>query len=279
MAKTIGYQEVAVRDLVSDPSNVRRRTTEIGDLEEDIKSRGILEPLIVRRRGGKFAVVIGSRRFAAAKAVGLKTVPVILKELSDEEAFIESAVENIQRETLDPSDELAVVAGIHKTYPSVTEVSRILAKSKSWVEDHLRVLGFVENVRKSSGTTGRSPPVEVPRDIRKVAGIVRAAEAVYDEPKKRADLFEELKNKPREQVDRTVRRLRAIAEEDPERVSRKPVKEVISEVMAVDRLELTLEFSTPTTKAVMKASRARGISEEDVVTIAVEDWLKRQHFL
>jgi ParB family transcriptional regulator, chromosome partitioning protein len=282
LAKTVGMREIPIRDLVDDPMNVRHRNAPIGELEESIAHYGVLEPVIVRPKGQKFAVVIGSRRFTAARAVGLKSLPAIVKELSDEEAFVESAVENIQRETLDPTDELAVVEKAYEIYTNVAGVARLFDRSKKWVEDHLKVHGLVEQIRSSRAQSqgGASKPVEIPRDFTKMANIARAAEAVYEkEPKKREALFEELKDKPREQVDRTVRRLRAVAEEEPEKLARSPVKDVVREVMEPNRLELAFEFSTELSRGILKAARSRGVSEEDIVEIAVEDWLKRNRFI
>ncbi len=282
MAKTVGFQDIPTKDLVNDPTNVRHRANPVGELEESIKHHGMLEPIIVRKVGSKFGVVVGSRRFSAAKALGLKSIPAIVKELSDEEAFIESAVENIQRELLDPADEIAIVAKIQSLYNNVGEVARILDRSKKWVEDRLQVRDLIHDVRKASerGSRGPTPPVQVPRDMTKIAGIARAAEAVYEkEPEKRAALFDELKDRPREQVDRVVKRLRAYADEEPEKVARRPVREVVTEVLAPNRLELTMEFSTEVSRGILKAARARDVAEEDVVQTAVEDWLRRNKFL
>ena len=282
MAKTIGIQDLPVKDLINDSANVRHQINPIAELEESISHHGVLEPIIVRKKGTKWSVVVGSRRLAAAKAVGLKTVPAILKELTDEEAFLESAIENIQREDLDPEDELAIVEKAHSIYKSVPEVAKALDRSKTWVEDHLRVSGFVSNVREIRGKAkgARAEPITVPRDVRKVASIARAADFVYErEPEKRDALFEELKDKPREQVDRTVRRLRELAEDEPRKVSERPVKEVISEVMSPNRLELSLEFSTEVSRGIIKAARARDVAEEDIVYQAVEEWLRRGKYL
>lgn len=283
MAKTIGLQDIPTKDLISDSANVRHRSDgSLGELESSISQYGILEPLIVRRKGSKYAVVIGSRRFGAAKAVGLKTVPAIVKELTDEEAFIESAVENIQRETLDPADELEIVEKAHEIYKDITRVARVFNRSKKWVEDHLRVHGVFEEIRQASQRPGgpKAGPIDIPRDISKMANIARAADAVYErEPGKKQALFEELKDKPREQVDRTVRRLRAAAEEDPDAVAKRPVKEIVKEIMEPNRLELTIEFSTVVSRGVWRAAKARDVSEKDIVEMALEDWLRRSKFL
>lgn len=155
LAKTIGLRDIPVKDLVNDPANVRRRSGPIGELEDNIAHYGVLEPIVVRAKGSKFAVVIGSRRFSAARAAGLKTIPAIVKELTDEEAFVESAVENIQRETLDPADELAVVEKAHAIYDDVGDVARLFDKSTRWVEDHLKAQQIVSQDPKVSRGTSR----------------------------------------------------------------------------------------------------------------------------
>ena len=266
-----------MKDLLDDPVNVRHRDAPTGELEESIAHYGVIEPLVVRPKGAKFAVVIGSRRFHAARAVGLRVIPAIVKELSDEEAFIESAVENIQRESLDPNDELDVVARAYEIFDEdTTKVARAFDRSRKWVEDRLLVQ---RSYNPSKGGRG-SQRVEIPRDISKIANIARAAEAVYDTaPSKRKDLFDELKDRPREQVERTVRRLREVAKSEPERVATVPVRDVIREVMEQERLELSLPFPTILSRGIQRAARSRKVSEEDIVYIAVEDWLKRQHFL
>ena len=78
-------------------SNVRKSVGDITELKLSIEEKGILEPLLVRPLKNKFEIVVGSRRYEAAKALGLKKVPVIIRPMSDTEALSLSLVENIQR--------------------------------------------------------------------------------------------------------------------------------------------------------------------------------------
>lgn len=282
MSRIIGQQSIPLKNLVSDSANVRKHTTVVGELEQSIKQYGVLEPIVVRPKDGKFAVVIGSRRVAASRALGLKDVPAIIKELSDEEALIQSAVENIQRETLDPQDELAIVEKIHSIYRDVNKVASVLDRPRTWVEDRITIRSFQADMKAASGP-GRAAgasDIQIPRDMKKVASIVRVAEKVYkQQPAKRATLVEELKDQPRDTVQRVTKHLREIDEDAIETTAARPVKDVINQALEVERLPIELEFNTRLSKAIRKAATARDVAVEDVVEMAVEDWLKRNRYL
>lgn len=99
---------VAVGDLELHPRNPRRDPGDVGDLANSIRAHGILEPLVVvpADRAGKYLVVAGGRRLAAAKVAKLADVPVLVREDLDEQgAAAASLVENLQREDLDPIQE------------------------------------------------------------------------------------------------------------------------------------------------------------------------------
>lgn len=281
MAQLMSVEEVDLSKLSIDPLNVRHKSAPLGDLEDSIKRFGVLEPIIARKKGEKYLVIVGSRRFTAAKALGLKRIPTIVKELSDEEAFLESAVENIQRESLDPQDELDVVEKAFKLYGSLTSTAKVFGKSSKWVEDHLKVRGLLDQIKAIGGKSAKGGPreIQVPRDTYKAAQIARTADAVFTEPQKKADLFEALKDKPREQVERATRRLRSVAEEEPETLRKKSVSELVDNVLDPARLQISVEFSTKTSKALVKAARSRDVAEEDIIETAVDEWLRRNKFM
>lgn len=77
--------------------NVRKSVGDITELKLSIEEKGILQPLLVRPLKNRFEIVVGSRRYEAAKSLGLRKVPVIIKPMSDTEAVSLSLVENIQR--------------------------------------------------------------------------------------------------------------------------------------------------------------------------------------
>ena len=85
--------------------------SKLEDLKASIKEKGILQPILVRKHENGYEIVAGERRLRAAKAVGLEQVPVIIKNVTDREAFVLALVENIQREELN-----AISAAIAEQY-------------------------------------------------------------------------------------------------------------------------------------------------------------------
>ncbi len=80
--------------------------TALDELSENIKRYGLLQPIVVRPLiGGNYQIVAGERRWRASRRAGLKTIPVIIKELSDEETMEIALIENLQREDLNPIEE------------------------------------------------------------------------------------------------------------------------------------------------------------------------------
>ena len=97
--------EVPIDELVPSPINVRRDVGDVSELADSVREQGILEPLVVRPTvNGKYEVIIGSRRLAASKIVGLSLVPVIVQDISDADAIVRSLVENLQRGDLPLED-------------------------------------------------------------------------------------------------------------------------------------------------------------------------------
>jgi ParB family chromosome partitioning protein len=97
-------QEV-VLDLI-DPNPIQPRRTfapeKLEELAQSIKSNGIIQPLVVRKTGDRFQLVAGERRLRAAKLAAMKTVPVVVREISDDRLLEVTLIENIQREDLNP---------------------------------------------------------------------------------------------------------------------------------------------------------------------------------
>lgn len=96
-----------VESILIEPGQPRRYfdQAKLQQLADSIKQHGIIEPLLVRRKGSAYHLVAGERRYRAAQLLNLATVPVVIKELSDEEALALSLVENLVREDLNPVEE------------------------------------------------------------------------------------------------------------------------------------------------------------------------------
>ena len=78
---------------------------ELAELADSIKQNGILQPIIVRKKGTTYEIVAGERRYQAAKLAGLDEVPVIIRDISDEDVFKLALIENLQRSDLNPIEE------------------------------------------------------------------------------------------------------------------------------------------------------------------------------
>lgn len=120
---------------------------ELEELSESIRSYGILNPLTVRCRGGKFELVAGERRLRAAKLAGLREVPCILLDVNMEDASLIALIENLQRRDLDFIEEAAGLSRLIRMFGmSQEEAARRIGKSQSAVANKLRLLKLPPDV-------------------------------------------------------------------------------------------------------------------------------------
>ena len=125
------------------------KEAELSELSDSIKQNGILQPLLVRKKGTKYEIVAGERRYQAAKLAGLEEVPVIIKDISDAEIFKLALIENLQRADLSPLEEARGYKQLIKER-SLTqdEVAKLVSKSRSAVTNTLRLLELPEEVQQ-----------------------------------------------------------------------------------------------------------------------------------
>ncbi|MCK4443096.1 MAG: ParB/RepB/Spo0J family partition protein [Thermoplasmata archaeon] len=279
MSKIIEQREIPLAELEIDPHNVRTAMADIGELEDSIEEHGVIQPIIVRRVDEKFYVVAGGLRVQASKSVGLKTIPAVIKELTDEEAKIESLIENIHRGDLDPDDEATAIADLYSIYKSERKVADAINKPKTYVHDQLKAKGIIDLFTEVKGGRHADHPV-LPKDERKVRVIGDTGQAVFpEEPKKQVELFEALKDKPRQDVKRASTYIRAKMEMEPEVFTKKPVEEIVKDAFKVVNVDVSLRFDSKVSKGIIKCAEEREISWEDVVEIALEQWLKDGGYL
>lgn len=118
------------------------------ELSTSIKSHGVLQPIVVRpTTDGRYIIVAGERRWRAARAAGLEIVPVIIKEMTRQEADEIALVENLQREDLNPIEEGAGYKKLMDTYSLTQEqVAEKVGKSRPNIANAIRILSLPENV-------------------------------------------------------------------------------------------------------------------------------------
>ncbi len=137
-------------DKVKPNSSQPRKTFDpeaLKDLTASIAEHGIIQPILVRPAGKGYEIVAGERRYRAAREAGLKEVPCIVRELTDQENLLLAIVENMQREDLNPVEEAEGLNAMIKTYRLTQEqVSRSVGKSRPYIANAIRLLGLTDEV-------------------------------------------------------------------------------------------------------------------------------------
>ena len=136
-------------DISPSPVQPRKRfeAEALGELSASIKSYGVLNPLTVRLRGGRYELVAGERRLRAARLAGLREVPCILLDVNMEDASLIALVENLQRKDLDFIEEAAGISQLIRMFGmSQEEAARRIGKSQSAVANKLRLLKLPPDV-------------------------------------------------------------------------------------------------------------------------------------
>lgn len=122
---------------------------ELAELTDSIKQNGVLQPLLVRKKGSSYEIVAGERRYQAAKAAGLEEVPVIIRDISDEDVFKLALIENLQRSDLSPLEEAQGYCQLLREKDlTQEELARILSKSRSTITNTLRLLDLPDEVQE-----------------------------------------------------------------------------------------------------------------------------------
>ena len=119
------------------------------ELAESIKQHGVIQPLIVKKRDKYYELIAGERRWRAAKMAGLKEIPIVIKDLSDQEIMEVALIENIQREDLNPIEEAQAYQRLIKEYNyKQDELAERVSKSRVAVTNSMRLLKLDERVQK-----------------------------------------------------------------------------------------------------------------------------------
>jgi len=123
---------------------------ELGELTRSIKEKGFIQPIVAREiSGGSYEIVAGERRYEAAKSLGLKEIPTIIKELDDKEAFILAIVENLQRQDLNPIEEAQAFKRLIEEFEfSLEDTAKFVGKDKSTVVNTLRLLKLPDKINR-----------------------------------------------------------------------------------------------------------------------------------
>lgn len=145
-------KQLPVRDIV--PSPYQPRTVfdddRIDELCQTIKTHGIIQPIVVRLRGGKHEIIAGERRFRAVSKLGMDTIPAIVREINDSQAASMALIENLQRENLTALEEAIAYQKLMDLHQLTQEsLAQRLGKSQSTIANKIRLLHLGEQAKNA----------------------------------------------------------------------------------------------------------------------------------
>jgi ParB/RepB/Spo0J family partition protein len=281
-------QQVETSAIFVSGVNVRRNPGDVADLMQSISDNGILEPLLVRPVDGRFELIVGSRRFEAAKRLGQTKVPAVVKTMGDEEALIISLVENIQRRDVEPEEEYDALMKLKKLnpalYSSVDQMAKAIGKSRAYVEDRIAAIEAVRTIRKVSKSpisVKQAPTQEERREgvlpIKHAAYLAKAEDAPSvqrltegSRAKKLSALAETIAELPRQEAERVVEHFVMAPQKPMEQIKRE------TEMLRAVRLEVVLDPRVA--DRLRKAAEEKKTTMEAMASLAIHSWLRQNGY-
>ena len=121
----------------------------IEELAQSIKEKGVIQPLLVRRKGDNYELIAGERRLRAANSLGLKEIPIIVRDVSDQDSLELALIENIQREGLNPIEEAHAYQHLMDKFQVTQEkISEVLGKARATITNTLRLLKLPHEIQQ-----------------------------------------------------------------------------------------------------------------------------------
>ena len=143
------FKIVQIKDIQKNPYQPRKEFSEekIQELAQSIKENGLIQPIIVRKSPVLgYEILAGERRYRASIAAGLSEVPVIVKQLSDQDMMLHSIIENLQRENLNPIEEAKAYQSLIDKSFTHSEIAEKMGKSRPYITNLVRLLGLPKHI-------------------------------------------------------------------------------------------------------------------------------------
>ncbi len=143
--------KISINDI--EPNRGQPRTffdeESLEELADSISQYGIIEPLVVQKKGKRYEIIAGERRFRAARKAGLKEVPVVIRDFADADVFVIALLENIQRKDLNPIEEaMAYQRLIEEHNLKQEDVAKKLSKKRTTIANSMRLLKLSKEVKE-----------------------------------------------------------------------------------------------------------------------------------
>ncbi|HEV2227201.1 MAG TPA: ParB/RepB/Spo0J family partition protein, partial [Nitrososphaerales archaeon] len=287
--QTGSIMSVELSKLFVGKTNVRKSPGDVGDLVDSVKEKGILEPVLARPIGGRYELVVGSRRFEAARIAGLKKIPAIVRPMTDEEAIIVSLVENIQRRDIEPEEEYDAIVALRKANPraygSPDQIAKALGKSRRYIDDRINAVEAVRSIRRESkGTEISVKQAPLAKERRK--GVLPVKHATFLHRAEEAQTVQDLPKRERaSQLKELAQTIAPMPTPEAENVvshfvmaPQRPVEDIKKEVSYLHAVKLEVLLDPRVADGLRRAAEERNTTMEAVATLAIHSWLRQQRY-
>jgi ParB family chromosome partitioning protein len=145
-----GPAEIPVDAIDPNPEQPRRRfeAAELESLSDSIRRHGVLQPVVVRRSGDRYELVVGERRWRASRAAGRETIPAVIADVDSEDRLEIALVENVQRHDLNPIELAHAFSALADTGMTQEEIGNRVSLDRSTVANHLRLLDLPKSLQE-----------------------------------------------------------------------------------------------------------------------------------
>jgi ParB family chromosome partitioning protein len=199
-----GYRMIPLQNIKPNPYQPRAeiKESDIRDLIASVKEKGIIEPLIVKRSGEKYILAAGERRLKAAHYAGLKQVPVVVRDLSEQELLEIGLIENLHRKDLNPIEEALAYEELHSRFDLThDQIAQLVGKDRSTITNALRLLNLPDKIkgylRSGKLNQGHARALLVLNDELKMRQIAERVVAEQLSVRATEALLKRLQTKPR----------------------------------------------------------------------------------
>ncbi|MFJ8064275.1 ParB/RepB/Spo0J family partition protein [Psychrobacillus sp. NPDC096426] len=152
LEKAEKVEQISLTDIKPNPYQPRKifDVEAMKELTESIKEHGVLQPIILRKKGSKYEIVVGERRYRASQHASLDVIPAVIRELTDQQMMELAILENLQREDLTPIEEAEAYQNLMEHLNLTQEqLAFRLGKSRPHIANHVRLLTLPEIVRNT----------------------------------------------------------------------------------------------------------------------------------
>jgi len=244
-------------------SNVRKSNLGEGikELADSINEIGVQQPVVVYKKGDRFDLIIGQRRYIACKKLGLKEIPALITAVQDEtDATIKSFSENIHRLDIEYRDKMQVATELLTKLGSRKKVAEHLGVSEQTVKNYLGYSAVPDKIKKmvDDRKLSASTAIRISKSIQDESQAIRIAEKVKEIPRSE---------------DR--RKIIDAAKENP----KKSVEEITRIVKEQKFKQVTIDITPRVSVALDKACKEYRSDAEDITVEALEEWLTQRGFI